>query len=292
MYKLKGQFYTKPKVAAHCYKIFQKVAKNIKVDLDDYTFIEPSAGCGCFSQLLPENRKIGIDIEPRNLPGIKGEGIIKSDYLKWYPEDKSKKYIVIGNPPFGKRSKVAVDFFNHSAAITNIIAFIVPRQFQKYSVHSKLNKNFKLIKDYELDENSFFTPDGKDFKIRCVFQIWTSNNIKHRNLRILTPPPITHPDFKMFQYNNTSKALKVFDEDWDFAVPRQGYENYKRRELDSRKCERNKQWIMFKVKNRQIFKRLWDFDFESLARKNTTIYGFGKADVVMEYNHLYAESTI
>lgn len=288
MYKLKDQFYTKPNVAKYCFEKFQKVTKNIGVDLRKYTFIEPSAGCGCFYQILPKNRRIGIDIEPKKLLGIENKGIIKSDYFDWYPKNTKEKYIVIGNPPFGKRSNIAVDFFNHSAEITNTIAFILPRQFRKYSVHSKLNNNFKLIKDYELNENSFYTPDEKDFKIRCIFQIWTTNNTKYKNLRILTPPPIKHPDFNMFQYNNTPEALKVFNEDWDFAVPRQGYEDYKRRELKSKKCEKNKQWIMFKAKNKKILKRLWNLDFENLSRKNTTIYGFGKADVVMEYNRHYA----
>ena len=45
---------------------------------------------------------------------------------------------------------------------------------------------------------------------------------------------------------------------------------------------------MFKAKNRKILKRLWNLDFENLSRKNTTIYGFGKADVIIKYNKLYA----
>lgn len=279
MYRLKGQYYTKPNIANWCLKKLVKVLPFVS----EKHFIEPSAGDGAFYSILPKNRRIGIDIEP------KAKGIKKANFLKWQPPLKDKeRYIIIGNPPFGKRSKLAVDFFNHSAKMANTIAFIVPRQFQKYSVHSKLNDNFKLIKDYKLGENSFYTSTKKDFSVRCVFQIWTINDTKYRNLRILTPPPITHPDFNIFQYNNTPEALKVFNEDWDFAVPRQGYEDYKRREVESRNCEKNKQWIMFKAKNRQIFKRLWDLNFEKLSRKNTMIYGFGKADVVMEYNHRHA----
>jgi len=48
------QFYTKPQVAKDCYKKFLKVAEDLGVDLSGYIFIEPSAGCGCFSQLLPK----------------------------------------------------------------------------------------------------------------------------------------------------------------------------------------------------------------------------------------------
>ena len=67
MYKSKDQFYTKPNIAEYCLKKFQKVADDIGVNLGKYTFIEPSAGCGCFYQFLPKNRRIGIDIEPKKL---------------------------------------------------------------------------------------------------------------------------------------------------------------------------------------------------------------------------------
>ncbi|MFH1656703.1 MAG: SAM-dependent methyltransferase [Candidatus Nealsonbacteria bacterium] len=287
MYKLKDQFYTKPKVAEYCYKKFKKISQDINVNLDNYIFIEPSAGCGCFYQLLPKKRRIGIDIDPKKLLNVENKGIIKSNYLIWYPKNKKKKYIVIGNPPFGYRSKQAINFFNHSAEIADIIAFIVPNQFQKYSVHSKLVNNFNLVKEYKLKENSFYTPDKKDFNVRCVFQIWTANNITNKNIRILTPPPIKHPDFKMYQYNNTPQALKVFNENWDFAVPRQGYENYTRRETIKDKCEKNKQWILFKAKSNEILNRLLNIDFAKISKKNTVVYGFGKADVIMEYRKIY-----
>ena len=32
----------------------------------DYIFVEPSAGNGSFLKVLPEKRRIGVDIEPRN----------------------------------------------------------------------------------------------------------------------------------------------------------------------------------------------------------------------------------
>ena len=172
--------------------------------------------------------------------------------------------------------------------MADTIAFIVPRQFQKYSVHSQLQDRFKLIDDFDLAENSFYTPDGRDFGVRCAFQIWTSGDTERSDLRLVSPPPVSHPDFTAYQYNNTPEALKVFDKEWDFAVPRQGYEDYSRRETERRKCEKNKQWILFKTSTYKVFKRIWDFDFFSLARKNTSIPGFGKADVVMEYSKCYA----
>lgn len=217
------------------------------------------------------------------------KGVKKADFLAWGPPRKIPGgYTVIGNPPFGHRSSLAVDFFNHSAEMADIVAFVVPRQFQKYSVHSRLNRSFRLIRDYELEEKSFFTPDGKDFGVRCVFQIWTRLETADQNLRILTPPPIAHGDFDMHLYNNTPQALKVFKKDWDFAVPRQGYEDYSRREKESRRCEKNKQWMLFKPRTRAAFHRLWNFDFANLAKRNTVVYGYGKADVVNEYSRRHA----
>lgn len=272
------QFYTKANVASWC---FQKLGSLLPWTADKY-FIEPSAGDGSFFSLLPTDQRTGLDLDPR------GAGIKRADFLTWEPERKdTEKYVIIGNPPFGRRSALAIDFFNHSAEIADTVAFIVPRQFQKYSVHSKLHDEFRLISDDNLQEDAFRTPEGKNFNVRCAFQVWTRKETGHANLRIMSAPPTRHRDFEMWQYNNTPQALKVFDEDWEFGVPRQGYEDYKRRETEKRNLERNKQWILFKARTFSILKRLLDFDFESLALKNTVVPGFGKADVVMEYSRQY-----
>ena len=178
MYKLKDQFYTKPKVAENCYKIFQKVAQDIGVDLGDYTFIEPSAGCGCFFQLLPKNRRIGIDIDPKKLFGVDSKGIIKSDYLDWYPKDKNKRYIVIGNPPFGLRGKLALAFINKSYQYADMVAFILPQLFNSdgKGVAGKRVVGYKLAYNKHLPPNSFMYPDATDIEINTVFQVWTKIN--------------------------------------------------------------------------------------------------------------------
>jgi len=178
MYKLKDQFYTKPKVAEKCFEIFQKVSKDIGVNLDNYTFIEPSAGCGCFFQLLPKNRRIGIDIDPQKLSGVENKGIIKADYLNWYPKNKNKKYIVIGNPPFGLRGKLALDFINKSYQYADIVAFILPQLFNSdgKGVAGKRVIGYKLAYNKPLSRNSFIYPDGIDIQINTVFQVWTKIN--------------------------------------------------------------------------------------------------------------------
>lgn len=179
MYKLKDQFYTKPKIAEKCYKIFKRVTKDIGVNLNNYTFIEPSAGCGCFFQLLPRNRRIGIDIDPIKLPSVDNSGIVKSDYLKWYPKDRNKKYIVIGNPPFGLRGKLALAFINKSYQYADMVAFILPQLFNSdgKGVAGKRVIGYKLAYNEHLPRNSFMYPDGTDIEINTVFQVWTKINI-------------------------------------------------------------------------------------------------------------------
>ena len=173
------QFYTKPNVAKECFDKFKKVATNLGVDLSKYTFIEPSAGCGCFSQLLPKNKRILIDLEPKKIKGIKNEGIIKADYLKWNPSKLSKKYIVIGNPPFGLRGKMALDFINKSYPYADMVAFILPQLFNSdgKGVAGKRVHGYKLAYSEPLPAKSFMYPDGREIAINTVFQVWTKINI-------------------------------------------------------------------------------------------------------------------
>ncbi len=274
------QFYTKPVIARKFHKFM--LEKLGRLGIGNPFFIEPSAGSGSFLNLLNPKKRLGLDIEPS------GENIIKQDFLKWQYNGREKSnVVVIGNPPFGRRARLAIDFFNKSAEFAHTIGFIVPVQFRKYSVHSKLNLDFKLIAEKLLPKNSFITKDGDDFDVNCVFQIWTKQNTTLRNKRILLAPPIRHSNFEIYQYNNTEGALKVFQYDFDFAVPRQGYEDYTRREFNAQHLEKNKQWALFKARDKETKENLLKLDFAKLAQKNTIVPGFGKADVVEEYIRTY-----
>ena len=243
--------------------------------------MEPSAGEGCFLDLLPAGRRIGIDIDPRR------PGIVRHDFLTWPFEDTiedPRHTVVVGNPPFGHRSRLAIRFFNRAAAMANTIAFVVPVQFRKYSVHKNLRPGFRWIAAMELAGPAFYTPDEPDYRLNAEFQVWTREaNHDFEDMRLLSPPAIRHADFEMWQYNNTPGALKVFDHDFDFAVPRQGYQDYSRRETSADRCERTKQWILFKARTPAALDRLLGMDFAALSQNNTITPGFGKADVVKEY---------
>lgn len=283
-----NQFYTAPKVAKQCVK--QLVSILSMCDIKITEAIDPCAGTGAFFEELHKQkvakRILGFDLDPKH------KLIIKADYLKSKRRYKRGR-LTVTNVPFGKRAQLAIKCFNQAAKESDVVALIVPIQFNKWSVQSKLVKDMKLIFNNSLEENSFIYK-GKPYNVRCVFQIWVRRgNIFNKeisirpDLRLKGPPIIKHPDFNMWQYNNTKAALKVFENDFDFAVPRQGFADYTRREKDVEKCEKTTQWILFKAKNIEVLQRLLKLDFTTLSKLNTAIPGFGKADVIALYSKLY-----
>jgi len=274
------QFYTKPQTAQRCYRHALTALGKVG-GCDAWYFIEPSAGEGSFYALLPAERRAGMDIAPG------GDEIRQGDFLKrkkrFFAVDNSC-VVAIGNPPFGKRGKLAVDFFNAAAKFAGTVAFIVPVIFRKYFIHKALNPNFKWVSALQLPPHSFYTPDGRDYKINAEFQVWTRLPTHLKNKRLFAAPPVAHPDFKMHQYNNTRQALKVFAMPFDFAVPAQGYQDYTRRESNPDNCEKHKQWMLFRAAREEVKQNLFEMDYERLAHDNITVTpGFRKNDVVAEY---------
>ena len=162
----KDQFFTPPTIAEQCWNTFQE---ETAIDLSQYTFIEPSAGDGSFLKVLPAG-SIGLDIEPR------ATGIVRADYLSWTPADLSKKYIVFGNPPFGLRGHMALNFIHHSLPFADYVCFILPQLFESDGKGSprKRVKGYNLIYS-ELLTGMFHTPEKQEVKINGVFQIWSKH---------------------------------------------------------------------------------------------------------------------
>lgn len=198
------QFYTNDNIALECYSTLKN-----EVDIHLYDLhLEPSAGNGSFYKLLDPSKAVGIDIDPasfvtggdqsleRNGPKvgivntgfaskeivqdlIEGEedwlrdtrcrqGIIEMNFFEFEPKE-DKKYLVIGNPPFGRSSSTAIKFFNKAAVFSDCIAFILPRTFKRVSVQNRLDLNFSLIYTEDLPlKPCSFTPK---MNAKCCFQI-------------------------------------------------------------------------------------------------------------------------
>ncbi len=189
------KFYTDPEVAAECVEVVRKVIGRARCRL---TWLEPSAGGGAFFDAMPKN-KLGFDIEPEH------PKVIRLDFLSWDP-GTSERFVTVGNPPFGKNASLAIRFFNHAAAFSEVIAFIVPRTFEKDSVVRRLHRNFHLARQTEVPVDGF-TFLGDVYSVPCVFQVWERRDAE----RPLIKSALSVPDF---QFVMKSKA--------DFAFQRVG----------------------------------------------------------------------
>ena len=276
------KFYTQPEKAEECYNF---LINTITIG-PDAMYLEPSAGDGSFLNYLPNYT--ALDIKPED------DRIIEQDFLK-YTTDKTD-FITIGNPPFGNRSALAIDFFNKAATMSEVIAFIVPVSFMKWNVQKKLDMSFALVDYFYLPFNSFLD-EGKEFGVRTVFQVWVKKDSKYDtgiNLRLTKQPPISHEDFLIWQYNATPQAIKFVDEDWKYATYRQGYHDYNEKftrdnyDLVKEKMtgERKQQFFFIKPLTDEAEQIIASMDFNSLAERNTSTPGFGKGDFVSYYIEL------
>ena len=96
----------------------QKVIDKTQRQFPEITeFLEPSAGAGAFSSLLPGC--LAFDILPE------AEGITRQDFLSLQLPYKAGRCI-IGNPPFGERNALIVQFYKKAVSLGDYIAFILP----------------------------------------------------------------------------------------------------------------------------------------------------------------------
>ena len=276
------KFYTQKHVSKQCFDFLQA---QLSIPADA-CYLEPSAGGGSFLDLLP--KYIALDIAPED------DRIVKQDYLQ-YTSDRSD-LITIGNPPFGNRSKLAIDFFNKAAEMSEVIAFIVPVSFMKWSVQKNLSTNFSLHSFMYLEPESF-SSNGEPYRVRTVFQIWVKKNSQYDNsinLRLTKQPPISHEDFEIWQYNATPEAVKYVEEDWKYATYRQGYHDYNQiftqQDYDHIKEKmtgtKKQQFFFIKPLTPEAEQLILTMDFNALAERNTATPGFGKGDFVSYYTEL------
>ena len=265
------KFYTNDNIVDLCIDSLNKI-----VDINTFDLIiEPSAGNGSFLFKLPEDKRIGLDISPDN------NLILKQDFFEYQPQSENLKdnILVIGNPPFGKVSSLAIKFFNHASKFANVIAFIIPRTFRKTSVQNRLNLNFHLIHDEDIPMNPCsFTPP---MMVKCCFQIW-ERKIEKRSIVKL---PTEHPHWKFLSYgpkdeNNQPTPPKGAD----FALRAYGG---KCGDIVTENLEnlRPKSWHWIKCnidKNKLIdkFKQLDYTNSLNTARQNS----IGRAELVLLYS--------
>lgn len=173
------KYYTKETIVNSCIELIKKYISIHENDL----IIEPSAGNGSFIngiKTLSDNYMF-YDLEPEN------KEITKQDYLSYdYSNilDKYKNIHIIGNPPFGRQSSMAIKFIKKSCEFCNSISFILPKSFKKDSLKNRFALSFHLIFEVDLPDKSFLV-EGIEHDVPCVFQIWekkTYNRIANEKL--------------------------------------------------------------------------------------------------------------
>ena len=165
--KDKDQFFTPTDVAQHCMEVIMQTLEELGINIEDYIIVEPSAGSGRFLPYMPSNNYIAMDIEPM------ADNIIQQDFFDWEP-DKNKKYIVIGNPPFGLRGQKALQFINKGFEFADFVCFILPPLFNsdgKGSPKKRIDANLILSED--IASYSYSYPNGEIVNINTIFQIWS-----------------------------------------------------------------------------------------------------------------------
>jgi predicted RNA methylase len=161
------KYYTNPTVVNTC---IQWVIQHISINRTTDIIIEPSAGNGSFIQgikSIVQNYRF-YDLEPEH------SEIIQQDYLLYenvVSETPDSKIHVIGNPPFGRQSSLAIRFIKKSCEFCHSLSFILPKSFKKDSLKKTFPLDFHLVFEHDLPEKAFLV-DGKEHTVPCIFQIW------------------------------------------------------------------------------------------------------------------------
>ena len=173
------KYYTCPSVVEKCMKL---LLTNVKIKENDLV-VEPSAGNGSFISSIESLgcHNMFIDIEPQH------DLVIKEDYLsdnfdmkidEKIKHNKIENIHVIGNPPFGRQSSLAIKFIKKSCCYCDTLAFILPRSFKKESMKKHIPLNFHCLMEEDVMETGFIV-NGESYNVPCIFQIW----IKKSNTR-------------------------------------------------------------------------------------------------------------
>lgn len=267
------KFYTNPTCSKKCIDKLCELYDITKWDL----IVEPSAGNGSFLNQIPSNKKIGIDILPEQ------SSIIKQDFFDYYPPSSATQVnkptiLVIGNPPFGRVSSLAIKFFNHSAKWANVIAFIIPRTFRKLSVQNKLDDMFHLVYDEEIPNNPCcFSPK---MMVKCCFQIWEKKETKRQIIDL----PTTHADWEFLKLGpNDTNGQPTPPLNADFAMRAYGGKVGEIKTEGLNKL-RPKSWHWFKlnIDKNTLIGRFNQLDYSNslnTARQNS----MGRAELVALY---------
>lgn len=191
------QFFTRPEVAQQ----FADWVRGQPWYSEVTRAIEPAAGARDLSKHFPGIEE--YDLDPQ-WADITQQDFFASNF-RYQPG-----FLVVMNPPFGKGSDLAMQFFNKAAGFADYIAQIVPRTFRRASIQNRLSMDFDLVDEYVLPRGSFYLPhEGPNHKydVPAVAQIWRRSD---------------EPRQAINQPRASSKFAWARPESADFAFRRKG----------------------------------------------------------------------
>lgn len=189
MAKIKNdKYYTPPDLAEYV------VNKTIEViGSDNITeYIEPSAGAGVFLDYF-DKPYLAYDIEPED------DRIIQQDFLTLEVEYK-KGRCIIGNPPFGFMTKLAIQFYKKSIQLGDYISFIMPISFKD---NTKQVVDFDLVHSQDLGLRLY-----SDINIHCCLNIYKRPK---KGLNKLTTHRIKLNDIEICEVRLGNKICTEYD---------------------------------------------------------------------------------
>ena len=187
------QYYTPQDVASRCVTLMDAIATRP-------LYLEPCGGTGAFITALAGREVVSYDIEPKHAAVMQTDNFLTEDL------SGLKNVITITNPPFGRANSLCIPFFNKCAAVSDYIAFIVPKSWRKWSVENRLDRSFWKIHDEELSIDYITDTKASQGRLATVFQVWQ----KRDSLRPLVKVPDHGYLLKVKSPVDADVALTVF----------------------------------------------------------------------------------
>ena len=198
----KEQYYTPADLSL---EIIERVCRNIE-NPTSRIFLEPAGGTGSFIEAAKSfgfSAIESMDIEPKH-PLVREQDFLQAKL-------KLSNAVCVTNPPFGRNNSLSVPFFNQAAQYSDVIAFIVPRSWRKWSVLNRLNLSFHLVDDWNLDID-YVDEDGNSThgvgNLRTCVQVWKRSEGAYREpvkipdhgIILKTTPAEADVSFTLFGY--------------------------------------------------------------------------------------------
>ena len=265
------KYYTSNVVVERCIEIFKN---NVSVKEEDL-IIEPSAGDGAF---IPAIESLGcdsifMDIEPENSCIIKQDylDVNLNEFIEGLNNKKSGNIHVIGNPPFGRQSSLAIRFIKRSCEYCDTVSFILPRSFKKESMRRYFPLNFHCLIEEDIIDDGFIV-NGLSYDVPCVFQVWVKKMVERKLEKKLIP------------YGYTFVKKTEFP---DVSFRRVGVNAGNISKSIDDKSEQSHYFIRFNRKmDDNVLKRIFDLKYDS---RNNTVgpCSISKQELIREFNSVF-----